>query len=278
MKKGSVLEQIIADINNADSNNKIKTIMSASAVTTHPFKERRRAEFFDVIGSSIEINTPDQFCKWAQSDLQHIFPHGMLICGIGQIETKGAKIHNMLSSNTPAEYMQTLQQNGGMSSSPVFAQWVKTRRPVLFELSEPHAQSAWLDNFKRQGLVNMATHGQCDLNSQSTSYFSFCKIPDRLTPRHASLLEMLIPHMHVALIRAFQGVKKETLKLNAVLPELTERETEILKWLGSGKTNWEIAQVLKISENTVKNHVQRILIKLKVNTRAQAVSKLLMAA
>ena len=48
------------------------------------------------------------------------------------------------------------------------------------------------------------------------------------------------------------------------------------QWLGTGKTNWEIAQVLRISEHTVKNHVQRILIKLKVNSRAQAVAKGLM--
>ncbi len=41
----------------------------------------------------------------------------------------------------------------------------------------------------------------------------------------------------------------------------------------TGKTNWEIAQVLHISEHTIKNHVQHILIRLKVNTRAQAVAK-----
>jgi len=111
------------------------------------------------------------------------------------------------------------------------------------------------------------------LHSRTTSYFVFARVPDRLTHRHANLLEMLVPHLHTALIRALNGAKNESLAPKTILPVLTEREHEILQWLGSGKTNWEIAQVLHISEYTVKNHVQNILIKLKVNTRAQAVAK-----
>jgi transcriptional regulator EpsA len=113
------------------------------------------------------------------------------------------------------------------------------------------------------------------LNGNTTTYFSFSQIPGRLTTRHAQLLEMLVPHLHVALIRAIKGLKN-SMPEPAILPfDLTEREQEILQWLGSGKTNWEIAQQLSISENTVKNHVQRILAKLDVKTRAQAVAKAL---
>lgn len=251
-----------------------KTIVLPEAVKAPASKkERRHAEFFDVIGSSLAINTPEQFCAWAKGDLQHIFPHAMLVCGIGLIEKQNACIQQLITCNFPPEYIQTLNQTGGLNSSPVLIQWIKTRRPVLFELAAQHAQTAWLENFQRHGLHNMAAHGQCDLNSHTTSYFSFSKIPGKLTARHADLLEMLVPHLHVALIRAFNGVKKETSKPKPKLPALTGREREILQWLSSGKSNWEIAQVLCISENTVKNHVQRILVKLKVNTRAQAVAK-----
>ena len=93
-------------------------------------------------------------------------------------------------------------------------------------------------------------------------------------PRHACLLEILILHLHVALARAFKGANRPTPLPLKILPGLTDRENEILHWMDSGKANREISQVLKISENTVKNHVQHILIKLKVNTRAQAVSKI----
>lgn len=51
---------------------------------------------------------------------------------------------------------------------------------------------------------------------------------------------------------------------------LTEREIEVLRHLSSGASNKEIASVLYISENTVRNHVRSILEKLHVNNRVQA--------
>ena len=240
-----------------------------------PLKERRHAEFFEVVGSSLAIETPEQFCAWTQGDLQYIFPHAKLVCGIGLIDNTNAHIQQVLTCNFPAEYIQNLHKSGGLNTSPVLVQWIKTGRPVLFELSAGQFQSEWLENVKHFGLNTMAAHGQRDLNSRAASYFNFCNIAGKLTPRHAVLLEMLVPHLHIALTRALQGVNKASRKPKAkpVLTGLTEREHEVLQWLSSGKTNWEIAQVLCISEHTVKNHVQRILIKLKVNTRAQAVAK-----
>jgi len=263
---------------NVDSTDRRAILLPSTEPTPAPQKERRRAEFFDVIGSSLAIETPEQFCAWAQGDLQHIFPHGILLCGIGHIENQSANIRHLLTCNLSPEYMQALHQTGGMSSSPVCVQWLKTRRPVLFELAAQHAQTAWLDNFKRHGLENMAAHGQCDLNSNTTSYFSFSKIQGKLTSRHSVLLEMLVPHLHVALIRAFAGEKKETHKPATTQASLTDREQEILQWISSGKTNQEIARQLNISENTVKNHVQRVLAKLNVKTRAQAMVKVLTPA
>jgi len=50
----------------------------------------------------------------------------------------------------------------------------------------------------------------------------------------------------------------------------TGRELEILKLLGSGKSNKEIAQSLYITEGTVKNHITKILSLLNVRDRTQA--------
>jgi two-component system, NarL family, response regulator LiaR len=52
--------------------------------------------------------------------------------------------------------------------------------------------------------------------------------------------------------------------------KLTERETEVLRFLALGKTNKEIALALHISETTVKSHVSSILSKLGVPSRTQA--------
>jgi DNA-binding NarL/FixJ family response regulator len=52
---------------------------------------------------------------------------------------------------------------------------------------------------------------------------------------------------------------------------LTERESEVMRLLARGLANKEIGRDLRISEDTVKTHVSRILAKLGVQSRTQAV-------
>jgi DNA-binding NarL/FixJ family response regulator len=54
--------------------------------------------------------------------------------------------------------------------------------------------------------------------------------------------------------------------------ELTSREVEVLKQLATGRANKEIAEVLKISEYTVKDHLKSIWGKLHVADRTEAVT------
>jgi DNA-binding NarL/FixJ family response regulator len=58
---------------------------------------------------------------------------------------------------------------------------------------------------------------------------------------------------------------------SAVFSPLTPREVEILDCVAHGHSNKEIARLLSISDQTVKNHITSILRKLAVNDRTQAV-------
>lgn len=56
---------------------------------------------------------------------------------------------------------------------------------------------------------------------------------------------------------------------------LTEREREIFNLLIKNKTTKEVAEVLKISEKTVRNHISNTMQKLGVKGRASAVVELI---
>ena len=56
---------------------------------------------------------------------------------------------------------------------------------------------------------------------------------------------------------------------------LTKREKEVFELLVNNKTTKEIADVLNISEKTVRNHISNTMQKLSVKGRAQAVVELI---
>lgn len=65
--------------------------------------------------------------------------------------------------------------------------------------------------------------------------------------------------------------EEETNHMEDMYSPLSSREIEILTWIARGNTNKEIAEALKISHQTVKNHITSILKKLSLNDRTAAV-------
>jgi DNA-binding NarL/FixJ family response regulator len=87
--------------------------------------------------------------------------------------------------------------------------------------------------------------------------------------------EKLIPALR-AVVAGQRWIPKEVATLLAsrkTFEELTPRELQVLNELAKGLANKEIADVLNITEYTVKDHLKNILGKLRVADRTEAVTK-----
>ena len=82
---------------------------------------------------------------------------------------------------------------------------------------------------------------------------------------------LLAPTVTRRLISEFARLRPAAPARSAAVAELTARETEVLRLLAEGLSNPEIAGRLVITEETVKTHVSRVLHKLALRDRAQAV-------
>jgi DNA-binding NarL/FixJ family response regulator len=88
-------------------------------------------------------------------------------------------------------------------------------------------------------------------------------------PINDSLLATPTVAEHV--LKQFQEMVSMGMSVESVTAPLTNRETQILRYVADGNSNKKIAQILDISEQTIKNHVSSILRKLNANDRAHAV-------
>jgi len=82
---------------------------------------------------------------------------------------------------------------------------------------------------------------------------------------------LLAPSVTRRLIEAFARRPAETSPSPSQLASLTARERDVLLLLARGRSNAEIAEVLFVSEATVKTHVGNLLAKLGLRDRVQAV-------
>jgi transcriptional regulator EpsA len=235
-------------------------------------KELERLLF--AIESSLQINRRFQFFLWSHGVLQALLPHQTLLCVSGNIQAGAYHVDVFASDAVNHSAMDGVDESIQVLTDIVIERWLAGNgAPLAIGVDDENFSDTPLrEALLESGLGNIMAMGTKEFKTQG-SFFIFGRLERKAGRRSFGLFELLLPVLHFALHRYFAHEASETDKPQFLAPALSDREIQIIQSVCTGKTNFEIGVDLDISPLTVKNHMQRILKKLGVNNRAQAVAR-----
>lgn len=224
---------------------------------------------------STEVQDSDGFLALINTDVQIVLRQESMVCGVGGMSPNGNYAHKAIQHHYPEQYFYDLANADGRVDSPLMQRWRSTQAPVIFQSGRDDAEypQEWVNLFNKYELRNTVAHGMLDMQRTFATYFIFSRIPGEVGEREIYLLKMLTPHLHLALVRSLATIQEFIWIAGTPHEALSERQKEILHWINEGKTNWEIAKILDMTEKNVKYHIEQIFSKLKVTSRNKAVAK-----
>lgn len=231
------------------------------------------------LDASLRVYQRAHFFSWTQGLMQSLIRHEVLICALPNGEPPSMRTDSFsMVAPEQSVFGEMFRRDASAIPGLVKAWEAREFRPLILDVADTAlGKGLFTQEIERVGATQILVHGTHDTNGQVASFFVFACIPETLGPRHAYLARLLIPFLHAAWVRTeISGRKKSgDGAQNGQARKITAREQEILGWVCLGKSNFEIGAILEISPLTVKNHVQKILRKLDVVNRAQAVGKAL---
>lgn len=89
-----------------------------------------------------------------------------------------------------------------------------------------------------------------------------------------------IPDQAIGMVQllATYGIGRAIMMLEGrqeIKAEITQREHEVIKWASEGKTEWEIGEILSVSERTIEKHIRNSMAKLNATNRTHLIAKAL---
>lgn len=224
----------------------------------------------ELLESAESVRTAEDFRDWTRSCIRPILPHGALISGWGHFHAGGVALDYMVIVDFPTEHIEAIRNRVGAIDTPILRRWLVTQEPVLFDEScpWPDTPAVWLASFREHGLRNLVAHARVDAERCAGTYHSFFQLPGTPQEHHVRTVRGLVPVLHEVLCRVIDALGAES-RFARCLTMLNERERDVVRWVGLGKTNLEITKITGLSESVVKHCLSEIFNKLGVSNRAQ---------
>ena len=235
------------------------------------------------LDASLRVHARSHFFSWTQGLLQSLIRHELLVCTLCHGKPPAFRADGFsMTTPDPAMYSDMFLRDTAVAPALLKAWEERRYQPVVLDVASSTpggagptiGNGAFVREIERLGATQLLVHGVHDADGRSVMLFTFACRPGSAGARQSYLVQLLAPSLHNAWVRtqlarrAEQGADKGNGQ-----SVLTVREQDILKWIYLGKSNFEIGAILKISPLTVKNHVQKILRKLNVVNRTQAIGK-----
>lgn len=198
-----------------------------------------------------------------------------IISGVLIVEQTAGRTATFHLGNTPEAFQSTFASTSIGQRDPVMRRLKRLSAPFVYDQSMYVNEQA-ADLWDMQALFGYKTGIAMALHLPGGRHFVMgvdreqpLPSDDMVLTRMMADLQLLAVHAQDSVVRLLapqaQGVQP--------IPQLTDREIEILKWTAEGKSSWAVSQILNLGEHNVKYHIKRILLKLEVSSKHQAVAK-----
>lgn len=234
------------------------------------FSKKELSDILDIIHSSV-------ICKNETEAILLLERTGALvcgdysICGIGRGGGNGlTDISKVINGNYPEEWLKLYAGSRLYLQDPIIWQSLKSPGAQLWDetygLYSGDLTHDFISKARDFGLCHGVSVSFGDGCTGLSTIFTFSGRHKRYSAHQKSILSIIGPHLHQALLRLCRDSQASPAYV------LSKREKEVMNWMKEGKTNWEIGIILNISERTVKFHVQNIEKKLNAVNKAHAIA------
>jgi len=232
---------------------------------------------YDVIDSFGQIGSSQQLVEAYQNLIQQF---GFKVFCIGDVSAPHeARPNRVWAASWPEGWARLFQERNFAATDP-----------VVHQMLRQHTGFRWRDVRKRVSGVAAEVMDSARDFSMNDGFgvpvhsskggkiigVSMAGPDSALDPREEASLHLATIYFEARLEALRELESKPVSEPQELTPEtikLTTRERDCLSWVASGKTDWEIGQILGISAATTKEYVNRAMHKLDAVTRAQAVAR-----
>ena len=239
------------------------------------------------IESGMALAERRQLFLWTQGPLQALLPHDVLLCM--QLDPAGALERVECLHRAVFDGAALARLNGALAPMLAASWQAGSGQPIVVDADGKGeikgevadqgqgtgSAAACAGLLHACGFDHALVHGSARWPAAGAStVFALLGMPSRPESRHAYFLQLLLPYLHLGLLRVAPRTGMRPGEPGPVRP-LSGRELAVLDGVRAGRSNDEVARQLGISTLTVKNHLQRVYRVLGVANRAHAVARCL---